>query len=131
MKRRSVLRALALLPVSGAGCLENPPGRTGPRNPPDAPEGGPNPAEQPDVRIEGFDFEETSGGELRVFGSVVNETDVRRDVTVLVTVHAGGDVYRRTSEFSVPGGEETDFYVVFEIEYGEFAQNGRVNVELV
>jgi hypothetical protein len=132
MDRRAVLRSVALaLPLSVSGCLSNPPGATGPRQPPKEPEEGPRDEPSRDVRIDQFDFEETDDGLLRVFGTVVNSSDVERVATVKAIVDASGEHFERTTDVTVPANGEAEFGVVVEVEYDTFAKNGRVNVELV
>ena len=129
MDRRAALRSLALtLPL--AGCLAGATDRTGPRNPPKEPDEGPRDDPPKEVRIGQFDFEETDDGLLRVFGTVVNDSDARRTARVRAVVDAAGEHYERTTEMTVDAGGEAEFGVVFEVRYDEFAKQGRVNVVL-
>jgi len=67
---------------------------------------------------------------LRVFGTVVNDSDARRTARVRAVVDAAGEHYERTTEMTVDAGGEAEFGVVFEVRYDEFAKQGRVNVVL-
>lgn len=128
MDRRAVLRSLALaIPLSG--CLAGAADRTGPRNPPKEPKDGPRDDPQPTVRIGQFDFEETDDGHLRVFGTVVNDSDAQRTATVLAVVDADAH-YEQTTQVTVDAGSEREFAIVFDIEYDTFARQGQVNVKL-
>jgi hypothetical protein len=129
MDRRAALRSLVLT-VPLAGCISAATERTGPRNPPKEPEEGPRDDPPAQVRIGEFDFEETDDGTLRVFGTVVNDGDARRTTTVRAIVDAAGNNYEKTTEVVVDAGTTAEFSVVFDIDYDEFARQGRVNVEL-
>lgn len=133
MHRRALLRAAGPALVLGlAGCLGgSPPGRTGPRNPPRSPEGGP-----PDdddgrtVRLASYDFEESESGRLRVFGEVVSDADAEREVTLVARVTTPDDSYERSKTVAVPPNDGVEFEFHFEIEFDEFASSGSVLVEL-
>jgi len=134
MDRRDALRALgAGIAPPLVGCLSDPPDRTGPRNAPNSPEGGPpgGTADGGDpVRISSYDFEETDDGRLRVFGTVVNDGDAERRVTVVARVTTPDDEHERSTELSVPPGEAAEFAVEFAVEFDAFAKDGTVVVRL-
>jgi hypothetical protein len=133
MNRRAALRLVSgsLLAVLG-GCLGSPPTATGPRRPPDAPEGDPRSTpERPDLFVKSFDFEAADGGNLRVVGAVGNRGSVERERNVRVAVSVDGERYVRETGVSVPPDGETEFAVEFSVSESAFAAGGEIDVTLV
>ena len=130
MHRRALLRAAGpALALGVAGCLADAPGRTGPRTPPRSPEGGP-PDDDPSVRVDSDDVEETDDGTLRVFGELVSGADAERRVTLYARVTTPNDTYERSKTVTVPANDRVTFEFVFDVEFDEFARDGVVLVEL-
>ena len=129
MKRRGVLTLIA---GAGAGCLSNPPGATGPRNPPSEPANDPRKtARASALTIATFDVEEADDGRLRVFGTVENSAGSTRVARVQAVVTADGERAERTVEVDVPPGGSADFDVVFEVSYAAFTKRGNLDLNLV
>ncbi|MFB6090311.1 MAG: transcriptional initiation protein Tat [Halobellus sp.] len=132
MDRRRVLAAAggALATLLG-GCLGSAPGATGPRNPPDAPADEPRRTDAPPaVSVGTFDFEATDGGDLRVFGTVRNRSDVERNATVTVTVSLDDDEFERQTSLAVPAGGSAEWSVTFDVAYERFTKNGSLSVDV-
>lgn len=125
VKRRALL---GLLAAASAGCSGSVPGATGPRTPP--PPGERTTARPDGVSVESWDFEETDGGALRVFGTLRNPGDSRRTATVVVTVTVAGEDHTRRSEVTVPAGGTAEFGVAFDVRYEAFTRDGSINLEL-
>lgn len=133
MDRRTALGVAAgSLAALLGGCLGSAPGATGPRNPPDAPADDPRrTAALPALGVDTFDFESTDAGDLRVFGTVRNRSDVERRVTVAVTVGLDDEEVRRETSLAVPAGATAEWSVTFEVSYERFTKNGDLSVDLV
>jgi hypothetical protein len=127
--RRSVLGAAALALTTG--CLGNPPAATGPRRPPDAPEGNPRATpERPDLYVASFDFEATDAGNLRVVGTVGNRGSAEQETNVRVVVRVGGEKYVRETAVTVPPDGEAEFAVEFSVSESAFVDGGELDVTL-
>jgi hypothetical protein len=133
MHRRALLRGVGTALALGlGGCLgESPPGRTGPRNPPRSPEGGP-PSDDGEgtLRLESYDYEETEAGTLRVFGEVVNGTGTGQEVTLVARVTTPDDSYERSRTVTVPPNDSFTFELEFDVEFATVERSGSVLVEL-
>lgn len=127
MKRRDVLSVFAL--SLSSGCLGSLPSATGPRKPPEAPEGKPR-APSADPSIETWDYGETDEGTLTVFGTIKNPADVETTVTVAVTVTVDEDKHTKSADYTVPAGGTTDFDLTFEVSFDQFQQHGSIDLEL-
>jgi hypothetical protein len=127
VKRRSVLGMVAA--SLSAGCVGAWPQPTGPRGPPEAPEG--QPREQSPLRIESWDFGEADSGLLRVFGTVQNDRDASAEATVEVRVRAGEQRYERTTTVDVPAGATAEFEIEFDVEYDTFVGDGSIRLDLI
>jgi hypothetical protein len=131
MNRRSALRALTIASLLPAGCLADPPGPTGPRNPPDEPAN--DPRETPDpqrLRITDFDVEATEDGRLQVVGTIENRGGAERLATVRAEVTT--DERRvRTTAVEVPPESTVEFAIVFDVTHERFTERGDLNLELV
>lgn len=126
VKRRSVLGLLAA--VLSAGCVEEWPTPTGPRGPPEQPEGQPR---DPDaLRIGDWDFDENDSGLLRVFGAVKNNGSSLARVTVVAVVSTDDEKYKQSQTVEVSGEGVTDFDIVFDVEYETFRQMGSLDLYL-
>jgi hypothetical protein len=136
--RRTVL-AFAGATLGLAGCLSDTPGATGPRNPPNSETstptadpgsggGGGGATERP-LQVGTYDFERTDDGRLRVFGTVVNNTDEELAGVVRAGVFYGDESNILEEEVTVPGGGSTEFELLFEIDFEAFAEDGELFVE--
>jgi hypothetical protein len=133
-RRPSTRRGLLQVLVLGltAGCLGAPPGATGPRRPPDAPEEDPRTTPAlPDLYVKTFDFGANGDGTLRVFGEVGNRGDLERVARVRVEVSVGGDTVVREADVTVPPGGTAEFAVDFEVTESAFLDGGNLNVDVV
>lgn len=126
MKRRSVLGLFAA--VLSAGCVDDWPTATGPRGPPEQPEG--QPRDTGALRIDNWDFGETESGQLRVFGTVENDGATAAQAVVEVVVSADDQQYEQTQVVDVPAGESAEFDVAFDLEYETFLQSGSIDLNL-
>jgi hypothetical protein len=127
--RRSLL---ALLVGVSSGCLGSPPNATGPRRPPEPPEGQPRDTpDQPNLYVSTFDYGAAEGGNLRVFGEVGNRGGVERVATVRVRVRIGDETYTRDQSVSVPPGGAAEFSATFDVSAEEFERAGGLDVTLV
>jgi hypothetical protein len=127
VKRRTVLGLVAA--SLSAGCVDAWPQPTGPRGPPEEPEG--QPREQSPLRIDSWDFGEADSGLLRVFGTVENDGDEPARPTVEVRVRAGEQRYERTTTVDVPAGATAQFDIEFDVEYDTFVGDGSVRLDLI
>ncbi len=127
VKRRTVLGLVAA--SFSAGCVGAWPQPTGPRGPPEEPEG--QPREQSALRIDSWDFGEDDSGMLRVFGTVRNDGDTSTTVTVEVRVRAGEQRYERTTTVDVPEGATAEFEIEFDVEYDTFVGDGSIRLDLI
>jgi hypothetical protein len=127
VKRRTVLGLLAA--SLSAGCVGAWPQPTGPRGPPEEPEG--QPQEQSALRIDTWDFGENDAGLLRVFGTVQNNGDALARGTVEAVVRAGEQRYERTTNVDVPAGATVEFNIEFDVEYDSFVGNGSLDLQLL
>lgn len=126
VKRRSVLGLFAAL--LSAGCVDRWPTPTGPRAPPEQPEGQPR---DPDtVQIDTWDFDESDSGQLRVFGTVENDGTSAAQATVEVVVSTDEEKYEQSQTVDVPAEGDADFNIVLDIEYEAFLQSGSITLEL-
>lgn len=126
MKRRSVLGLFAA--VLSAGCVDQWPTPTGPRAPPEQPEGQPRNADA--LRIGTWDFGETESGQLRVFGTVENDGSSSARATVEILVSTDDREYERSQTVDVPAEGEAEFDVVFDVEHETFLQSGSIDLGL-
>lgn len=127
MKRRAVLSTFAL--ALSSGCLGSLPRATGPRKPPEAPEGGPDPSGDA-LSIESWDYGETEGGSLRIFGRVQNTGGTEATATVAATVTVDGDEHTNSTDVTVAAGGTAEFELRFDVSYEQFQQNGAISIEL-
>lgn len=127
MKRRAALTTFAL--TLSAGCLSPLPRATGPRKPPEAPEGGPGVSSDA-LSIETWDYSETGGGSLRIFGTIRNSSDVKTTATVAATVTVAGDGHTNSTDITVPAGGTAKFELRYDVSYDKFEQNGSISIEL-
>jgi hypothetical protein len=127
VKRRPVLGLIAA--SLSAGCVGVWPQPTGPRGPPEEPEG--QPREQSALRIDTWDFGENDAGLLRVFGTIQNNGDAAAQATVEAVVRAGEQRYERTTTVAVPAGATAEFTIGFDVEYDAFVGNGSLDLQLV
>ncbi len=126
MKRRSVIGLV--IAVLSAGCVDKWPTPTGPRAPPEQPEGQPR---DPDtLRITDWDFDETDSGLLRVFGTVENNGETTAQATVEVVVNADDQRYQQSQTVEVPAEDVADFDMVLNIEHETVLQNGSITLSL-
>jgi hypothetical protein len=136
MHRRALVSALGLAAASLAGCLDESPQATGPRNPPGGGTppptvgdgGGGESGSRDTFDVETFDFEADDDGSLRVFGTVANDGDADGDAAVEVVVRTGEDEFTQTTTVSVPGGGTAEFAVNVDVSFERFNRSGQVSV---
>jgi hypothetical protein len=117
-----------VIAVLSAGCVDEWPTPTGPRAPPEQPEGHPR---NPDtLRITDWDFDETDSGLLRVFGTVENNGETTAQATVEVVVNADNQRYQQSQTVEVPAEDVADFDMVLNIEHETVLQNGSITLSL-
>ncbi|QLG62371.1 hypothetical protein [Halorarum salinum] len=126
MKRRGVLVGLAGL-VAGAGCTDvtRP---SGPRTPPPSPE--PTSASPEGLVIAELVDEEGDDGSLVVRVTVENRTGEARTGTVVAEASAGGEGTTVSAEVTVEPGESEELSLATELDYGEFARDGSLRVDV-
>jgi hypothetical protein len=108
MRRRRLLRALAVVPALLGGCLSDLPTATGPRS-------GPEP-------------EDTPGQQT---GVVVADIDVEpTDATVVVTVTIADEETVRESTVRVPGQGTAEASVEFDATFDAFTGDGSVSARI-
>lgn len=128
MDRRAVLRLFAL--SLAGGCLANPPGETGPRNPPH--ETTRETTERRSaVRVAEFEADAAEDGRLRVVGTVENDTGRTVDRTVVVTATVNGTTHEGTTDVTVPAESTAEFSITLDASYEAFNRSGSLRIDLV
>lgn len=127
MDRRRLLRAVAALPVLGAGCLSGLPTATGPRS-------GPTPERTPGERVgsvvEDIGVESTDDDRLAVVLTVRNRGVEPTEARVVATVTAGGEEFVRETTVRVGPETTTTTRVAFDVPFEEFSGDGSVSARV-
>jgi hypothetical protein len=126
--RRQLLRSIPLFVASG--CLADPPGRTGPRNPPAEPATRPGEDRSP-LRVATFDIAERDDGQLRVSGRVRNDGTIERQATVRAAATVDGERTVAETTVTVAAGGSEPFSIGLGVSYEAFAGGGSLDVGVV
>jgi len=127
MRRRRLIRSLAVLPALLPGCLAGLPRASGPRSGP-TPDGTPGGAGG--VGVDDVDVEPTDDDRLRVVVSVVNRGAERTEARVVVTVETDGEEAVRQTTVAVPAGGRATARVEFETTFEAFSSDGSVSARV-
>lgn len=146
MDRRSLLRLLGLSVAGLAGCASSDTERgdppTRPQPAPDTPDPGtptptppPTPTPTPDRFVDALQASlrdarvtESGTGHPQAIVPVENTTDQSRDATLAVTIRGSDTQYSATTGISVPGGEQREYSVAFDVAWNTAAADGDPSV---
>lgn len=116
--------ALAGVAAAGAGCTE-PADTSGPRTPPQSPEGTPG---GPGLVVTDFADVEAEDGTLHVRVTVENRGAEAIQGTLVVEAAAGDDSETVSRDVAVAPGERTDVVVETSLSYEAFGRQGSLRV---
>ncbi len=126
LTRRKLLSIAGAL--GGAGCLQ-PQSPSGPRTPPQSPEGGPT--QRGGLVIADFRGQEGDNGNLEVLIVIENRGENDQSATIEVVAQVGDQSFQRTETVGVPAGERVETVLEFDVAYDDYVGDGSISATIV